>query len=1337
MTDPILTPTLSPTDPSGVTASLERGKIGTLPTGKVAPTNTGIPELDAVNRAFQQATLGRTIDMYDHDMIDNIMRMSSGRRWQTGLVMVPPSVNTDWRPDAEIEMGAKGIGRAVMHGLEGSTLGAVVNSIRRWASFDATASEGYDPAYNPYDDPFIKNSKYADRPELFETVKSQHEAKWLMSYLDRHEKEAEVLSRMTGSDLFTVAGGMLGDPLNFIPATLGVKGVRLASKTAALTSPETYALGFKPVVWGAVKDSMRAAGAQAAVALVDAGVHGALDPTYTPGSIADVVSLPAAIAASVGLVTGGLERYQHGMDAMKRAAGNDAFKAGVRAAPRYNPLGEGPAAPGVVSDAERAYWERAARANPAGRFHVDGRVVGVEGDNALFRTSEGKEVAIPLRDVDEVSAKSPRGIVIAADALLKSDDLMASAMRLDGDFVGGGRPALKVHDNTKIYPGELATDYADMRLREMQASGVARLVDADGIIQMGHHGTADRGWLENTEISQGNLSSAGAGGSTSRAPQLAGNRMVPTGIGIEKLPFDIVNRAAALPFTTWQTTIEDMVSSGGRLRMKNTAAFGHQANVTPVEVLIRTEWTHPTVEVIRDLRDQWQALRSQGVVSGTDAGRIVFELKTTLTDRLGRTNGISFEEFRRRVGDALINGDADMVSDSATKSVNAAAKKVRQLLEKVKREATDVGLFKEAHEEQLNAAKAKVAYLKKVNAAADAIHAAEQAVNRVQKLLDDVIAGGPTVSTAKSYRPRIWLHDQLVDKAAEFKDIVDRWLKNTQPSLDAKQRADIATNIHETLLRDKPVWTKKEIDKNFEDLADPGNAKARTFTIPDVLVKDFLENDVEAIVRSHSRTMGTAIEMHRRFGSTGMEDQIAELHREAKILEKAAPTNEAKREIIKKYDLALSDLEATRDRLYGVYGAPTDPHRWQSRLVRMAKQYTNLTTLGMAGVTAMADLVRPVMTEGLMAVHEYGFKTLASEMRGTILKMSRKELELAGEGVELINNTRALSMSDAGDLYRSRTPFERGLAKANSWFFVMNGLNAVNQIDKEWAGVIIQGNMNRAIIALSLNGKVEPALKARLAAAGIDESMASRMAQNLTYGSKGHSRFGKLILADTEKWSDDYAAQTYRGALNQMVNRTVPTPGLADTPNWMSTEMGSLMAQYKAFAFGALNRSLYAGLQEEGRKFWFHAATAVGFAMILNEIRSRLFYDRSTFDKPMQAVVLDAVDRSSVLGYFSDANRAIETLTGHRAGLRPWSGAQRPREESGSRIVSTIGGPAAGQAVNALSVLGDFFSLHPTAKTFADARQLIPGQNVPYLDPAFDHLISDGNIYPKKKKRGE
>ena len=118
-------------------------------------------------------------------------------------------------------------------------------------------------------------------------------------------------------------------------------------------------------------------------------------------------------------------------------------------------------------------------------------------------------------------------------------------------------------------------------------------------------------------------------------------------------------------------------------------------------------------------------------------------------------------------------------------------------------------------------------------------------------------------------------------------------------------------------------------------------------------------------------------------------------------------------------------------------------------------------------------------------------------------------------------------------------------------------------------------------------------------------------------------------------------------------------------------------------------------------------------------------------------MIADGVDRSSILGWFSDANRAVETLTGNRLGFRPLMGAVNPKPVDPVQVAGTIGGPAVGQGARAASVLNDFIRDHPTAKTYNNWRTLLPGNTLPYLDPAFDRTISDGNFRRSMERSAE
>ena len=72
-------------------------------------------------------------------------------------------------------------------------------------------------------------------------------------------------------------------------------------------------------------------------------------------------------------------------------------------------------------------------------------------------------------------------------------------------------------------------------------------------------------------------------------------------------------------------------------------------------------------------------------------------------------------------------------------------------------------------------------------------------------------------------------------------------------------------------------------------------------------------------------------------------------------------------------------------------------------------------------------------------------------------------MQLAGVGSDLMNNVRALQAANTGDVFGSRGRLEHGLNQANQWMFVLNGLNQITEWSKNWANIIIQGKMNKAI----------------------------------------------------------------------------------------------------------------------------------------------------------------------------------------------------------------------------------------------------------------------------------
>ena len=243
--------------------------------------------------------------------------------------------------------------------------------------------------------------------------------------------------------------------------------------------------------------------------------------------------------------------------------------------------------------------------------------------------------------------------------------------------------------------------------------------------------------------------------------------------------------------------------------------------------------------------------------------------------------------------------------------------------------------------------------------------------------------------------------------------------------------------------------------------------------------------------------------------------------------------------------------------------------------------------------------------------------------------------------------------------------------------------------------------------------------KTALAASGIDEQMAKRIAvQFEKHGEKTQYNF----MANTAKWDDELAVDAFGAALNKDINTTIVTPGLGDTPLWMSTELGSTFAQFKKFAMSSTQRMLMRGMQERDLDFMFGAMLLMGSGMLIDKVYHEFRFNRDYSKVPFSTKLLNAFDRSGLAGIYTDINKAIETLSDNRIGMGPLIGDERPYGSSPRWKAGTIGGPTGGQIYNIFDIIYDVGGNQYNHHTAKNVRRLIPFQNVWYLDWLFDDI---------------
>ena len=787
--------------------------------------------------------------------------------------------------------------------------------------------------------------------------------------------------------------------------------------------------------------------------------------------------------------------------------------------------------------------------------------------------------------------------------------------------------------------------------------------------------------------------------------------LVETGVKLEKLPWNPVLRLAQSPNPISRKVFAKIVDVGGLIQKK---VLKEEAMDQSVEVNFRTKYIGLLVDATRRIDFEYLQYRGLQPRKG-EIGRSVQKIRQSISDKLRGNNGkISDYDFRVRVTKALRNGGKDLVDDAATPFVNKAARNARQVFNKVKDEAQSVKLFEKEVRGIINGLKEAIAKTKNATKKQQLEDELKNATAKLQQIMQH----GPSINTAKGYVTRIPRIDKLMENKELFIQRVSQWALGANFGYDTLAARKFAQKVHDQYTRSKPYFDLDEGVSQIDWVKNPGSVKERSFLIPDEIIEDFLENDIEAILRHYTKTMGTDIELMRMFGSIDMKNILKEVTDEYKLLMKDV-SGPALKKLQRQMDRDIADIKGLRDRVRGTYGASKDPHQMSSRYVRAMKSFNVMVGMGNATISSIPDVIRTVMTEGLMTTYEKGISKWFSHVDDTLKKLKARELRAAGVAGDASLGLRSHAYADIGDTFGSRFGVERKLYNATNVFFILNGLNYWNQMMKEFAGGVIMFRMTDSI--MKPWASLSTGAKEKLLKAGIDEVDAFSMKQLITkHGRKENGEW----FPNTDLWPMK-ERQLFRNALNQAVDRTIVTPGAGDRALWTSTEFGSLITQFRGFGQGATIRVLTSGLQEREGAFYQGAIGLIGLAYMVNQFK-RIQYGMDR-EQDMSEKLLDAIDRSGVLGYFMDFNNALEKITDYKLGLGPFLTNRDPFPMPFGAKIGALFGPAAQNVNNAIGVTADILTGQANAKTLESSRFLVPGGNIAYLDPIYDGIFN----YPK------
>lgn len=558
-------------------------------------------------------------------------------------------------------------------------------------------------------------------------------------------------------------------------------------------------------------------------------------------------------------------------------------------------------------------------------------------------------------------------------------------------------------------------------------------------------------------------------------------------------------------------------------------------------------------------------------------------------------------------------------------------------------------------------------------------------------------ADSPVLAAARS------IVDQLDKEPGEISDLADQIIDRILGTPDGRL----------------PYDAHKASAQSFGANVDArGPLAARQFMIPDVAIERWLEGDVEQLLRAYTRTMAADVEIHKRFGSVDLVDQIKEIAEDYARRAEAAATPEERKKLHKQRDADIRDLAAIRDRLRAQYALPSNPDGLLVRAGRVVSSLNYMRMLGGMTLSAIPDLGGIVFSHGISRVFGDGLFPLLRNWSGARIAM--QEIKTAGTALDMVLDSRAMNIADVMDNYGRHSKFERSVQSMASNFGVVSLQAPWNAAMKQFTGLISMTRMLRAADRWAGGKATKPEIE-RLAASGISQRHARQIAEQFA---KHGRKEGGVWFPNTGQWDDGArpAIEAFRNALVREVDRIIITPG-QDKPLWMSTEIGRLVGQFKSFAISAMQRVAIAGLQQRDAATLNGAALMVALGGLVGIMKGKIAGQptHSDWDDPRKnaAFLVDAIDRSGLTGWLMDANSMTEKLTRGAVGLSAITG--KPVSRYASRnLTGSLLGPSVGTVEDALRTVGAAASGEWNQSNSRTLRRLIPYNNLFYARKLFD-----------------
>ncbi|RVL05653.1 hypothetical protein [Sinorhizobium meliloti] len=503
-----------------------------------------------------------------------------------------------------------------------------------------------------------------------------------------------------------------------------------------------------------------------------------------------------------------------------------------------------------------------------------------------------------------------------------------------------------------------------------------------------------------------------------------------------------------------------------------------------------------------------------------------------------------------------------------------------------------------------------------------------------------------------------------------------------------------------------------------------GPLASREFMIPDAMIRDFLDTDIERTLHRFLDTIVPDVLLTERFGDVDMLETFRKLRDEHDALAGAAKTEKERIKLKARYDATVADLAAVRDRIRGTYGNTTDPRmRAWGRTAANVQKVNQLTDMGGVVLSSVPDLAGAIFHYGFAGPlrHQMNpmMRLFGSKDAKNLSREAKQELRALGIGVETVLQSRNAAISDIFDMYAPTTRTDRVLDKASNAYFIANLLSPWTDAMQRISGTTAMDRFSKSIEA-AVAGKASKSQTRKLAEAGIDSTMTGRIWKEMN-AAGGSNVVDGVRLSNSGTWKDTGARDAWEGAIARDVDMMVISPGQEKSLLPSRNPAVALLLQYKTFVMSASERILFRGLQARD------AQVAQGFvaAVVLGMVGEYAYSLASGRDTPntLPDWIKAGMSRSGVFGWIEEANAIGSKWTGGTTDLYQAIGA----EAQGSRYQSReklgiLLGPTANKLEGVVRAGANAINGEWGDADTRRMRRLVAGQNLFYLRQLFDKI---------------